>query len=160
MWTPLESNVRLFAVKTIWNENQSLRDHNLGLRPIRCYRVLGGSAHRVGDRSTGRRTRMVFAQLVVNNILLSDLLKEIICRSTKQRLQQKSYLTSADRISPSTSSRLSDSDISELEYDDGFNTSRGQFIVTLFVAIINWHLISLNRVVERLISGHQSKFNR
>ncbi|CAG2122497.1 unnamed protein product, partial [Medioppia subpectinata] len=40
------------------------------------------------------------------------------------RLQQKPYLTSADRISPSTSSRLSDSDISELEYDDGFNTSR------------------------------------
>jgi len=44
----------------------------------------------------------------------------------EQRLQQKSYLTTSDRISPpSTTSRLSDSDISELDYDDGFNTSRG-----------------------------------
>ena len=43
-----------------------------------------------------------------------------------QRQQQKSYLITTDHLSPpSTISRLSDSDVSELDYDEGFHTSRG-----------------------------------
>ena len=50
----------------------------------------------------------------------------------QQRLQQKLYLLPSDRLSPpSTISRLSDSDISDVEYFEheseyGLNTSRGE----------------------------------
>ena len=100
----------------------------------------------------------IFAQLVGLPQMSTYLLINLF--STEQRLQQKSYLTSADRISPSTSSRLSDSDISELEYDDGFNTSRGQYYLCYVDNNEIIESILVNRVLERLISGHQSKFNR